>query len=128
MLVAEIEGTHHYLSKAIANTKAVNERQALQTISREEKTSLRQLTSLKEARTNMEEKKNQLDKETETLKERKKEVSVLSYKLFTGHTLTLLSQLNAKIGSLRADLAKAKQELSNQQSEFARIRSVVFVP
>ncbi|KLO14413.1 cohesin complex subunit psm1 [Schizopora paradoxa] len=88
--------------KAIANTKAVNERQALQTISREEKTSLRQLTSLKEARNNMEEKKNQLDKETETLKDRKKE-------------------LNSKIGTLRDDLAKAKQELSNQQSEFARI-------
>ena len=127
MLVTENEGTHHYHRKAIANTKAVNERQALQTISREEKTSLRQLTSLKETRTNMEEKKNQLDKETETLKDRKKEVCIL-YKPFTDLTLTLLSQLNAKIGSLRADLAKAKQELSNQQSEFARIRSVTLVP
>lgn len=72
----------------------------------------------------MEEKKGQLDKETVSLKERKKEVSASFCKSLSIRSLTNLIQLNAKITTLRADLAKAKQELSNQQSEYARIRSV----
>ena len=61
-------------SKATTNTQAVDERQSLQTLNREEKTAARALSSLQEASTRQEEKKIELETEIASLKERKEEV------------------------------------------------------
>lgn len=91
--------------KAVANTKAVDERQQLQTIQREEKTSARSMGALQEAHSSLETRKNELETEAATLNERKEEVET-------------------KEQTLQADLAKAKQEVVNQQTEYARVRLV----
>ena len=73
-------------SKAVANTKAVDERQRLQTVSREEKTAARTLTGLQEAHNNMETRKAELEAEVHHLMERKEEVrgsSVIRARFFT---------------------------------------------
>ena len=61
-------------SKATTNTQAVDERQSLQTLNREEKTAARALSSLQEASTQQEEKKTELGTEIASLRERKEEV------------------------------------------------------
>ncbi|KAI5120058.1 hypothetical protein M0805_007809 [Coniferiporia weirii] len=88
--------------KARANTQAVDERQLLQTLGRDEKTGTRTLASLQEAYAGHEENKAKLEVEITGLEEKKKE-------------------LDAKVSSLQSDYGRAKQELNNQQSEYARI-------
>lgn len=60
--------------KAVANTLAVDERQSLQTLNRDEKTGARSLAGLQEAHTGLEEKKSELSSEISSLEERKEEV------------------------------------------------------
>lgn len=59
--------------KAIANVEAVDERQSVQTLTRDEKTSKRTLEGLREASSRLEEKKASLETEAGTLQERKSE-------------------------------------------------------
>lgn len=62
------------LRKAAANVEAVDERQALQTLTREEKTGGRALGGLRDTFKRFEEKKTTLEGEVGTLEERKAEV------------------------------------------------------
>lgn len=89
--------------KAQANMRAVEERQALQALGRDEKTSARTLASLQEAYENREETRQRLEKETEGLEEKK-------------------AELEERVKLLQSDLSKAKKELNNQQAEYAKIR------
>ena len=108
--------------KAIANTQAVDERQTLQTLSRDEKTSARALSNLQEANNRHEERKVELEREASGLEEKKVEVQNLFFPLrFTASQTLMILQLEDKASSLQTDLARAKQELNNQQAEFARI-------
>jgi hypothetical protein len=68
-----------FCSKAIANTQAVDERQSLQTLTRDERTSARALAGLQETHDRQEEKKGELETEAATLGERKAEVSVFGH-------------------------------------------------
>ena len=113
--------------KAIANTQAVDERQTLQTLSRDEKTSARALANLQEANNRHEERKVELEREASGLEEKKVEVQNLFFPLrFTASQTLMILQLEDKASSLQTDLARAKQELNNQQAEFARISWVYY--
>ncbi|PPQ98373.1 hypothetical protein CVT26_013579 [Gymnopilus dilepis] len=88
--------------KASASVLAVDERQSLESLTREEKTAARALTQLTEKEQGFEEKKAQRSEELTTLNEKRQE-------------------LEEKINSLQSELANVRQELDNQQSERARI-------
>ena len=116
-------------SKATTNTQAVDERQSLQTLNREEKTAARALSSLQEASTRQEEKKIELETEIASLKERKEEVWIFDplWEIFLNirqHS----HKLDEKLKSLQSDYARAKQDLNTQQSEYARITYVPYEP
>lgn len=82
--------------------RAVDERQSLQTLGREEKTNARTLATLQEACEGREETKQRLESEITTLEEKK-------------------GELEERVGSLQSDLSKAKKELNSQQAEYAKI-------
>ncbi|KAL5498941.1 SMC1_1 [Sanghuangporus vaninii] len=88
--------------KAQANTLAVDERQSLQALTRDEKTGARALAALEETFSGLEENKVKLESEISDLEEKKEEV-------------------DHRLSSLQSDYSRAKQELNRQQSEFARI-------
>ncbi|KAF8630781.1 hypothetical protein AX15_002729 [Amanita polypyramis BW_CC] len=88
--------------KASASVLAVDERQSLETLTREEKTVSRSLAQLKEKQEGLEEKKETRMGELETQNEKK-------------------SELEQKIGQLQNDLTRTKQELDNQQAERTKI-------
>ncbi|EJC99202.1 cohesin complex subunit psm1 [Fomitiporia mediterranea MF3/22] len=88
--------------RAQANTLAVDERQSLQALIRDEKTSARALASLQEAYTGLEETKSKLETEIADMEDKKEEV-------------------DRRVASLQTDYSRAKQELNKQQAEFARI-------
>ncbi|KAA1474997.1 hypothetical protein DENSPDRAFT_401153 [Dentipellis sp. KUC8613] len=88
--------------KAQANVLKVEERQALETLTREEKTASRTYTQLKDKQDEFEQKKATLQSDLAVQNERKKE-------------------LEEKVAELQRDLGKVKQELDNQQSERTRI-------
>ncbi|KAG7094864.1 hypothetical protein E1B28_005672 [Marasmius oreades] len=91
--------------KASASVLAIDERQSLETLTREEKTSNRTLTTLSEKQKGLEEKRNTRSEELKTQLEKK-------------------TQLDEKIAGLQEELAKVKQELDNQASERQRIRQL----
>ncbi|KAF8638669.1 hypothetical protein AX17_002030 [Amanita inopinata Kibby_2008] len=88
--------------KASASVLAVDERQALDTLTREEKTTARSLTQLKEKQEGLDEKKQGRTRDLESQDEKK-------------------TELEEKISQLQADLSKSKQELDSQQAERTRI-------
>ena len=71
--------------RAQANTVAVDERQSLQALIRDEKTSGRTLANIEEAYNGFEESKNKLESEIADLEEKKEEVSFfrLSVRIYT---------------------------------------------
>ncbi|KAH7906967.1 RecF/RecN/SMC [Hygrophoropsis aurantiaca] len=88
--------------KASASVLAVDERQSLETLTRDEKTAFRTLTQLKAKHDEMSQNKTKLAEELRVQEEKKEE-------------------LDAKLASLQSDLAKAKQEYDNHQSERTKI-------
>ena len=64
--------------RSIANTRVVDERQALNALERDEKTSSRALASLQEAFTELKEKESKLVSEIDDLKEKKQEVCTVA--------------------------------------------------
>ncbi|THH32095.1 hypothetical protein EUX98_g2090 [Antrodiella citrinella] len=88
--------------KAQASILAVAERQSLETLSRDEKTSSRALTQLKDKKEVFDIRQNTLKADQSTLSGRKRE-------------------LEQKVNELLADLTKAKQELEAQQAERTKI-------
>ncbi|KAJ2928232.1 hypothetical protein H1R20_g8845, partial [Candolleomyces eurysporus] len=88
--------------KSNASMQAVDERQALETLSREEKTANRTLAQLTERSQTLEEKKKTRSEELQGQLERK-------------------AELEQKLAGLQSELANAKQELENQQAERAKI-------
>ncbi|KDR79797.1 hypothetical protein GALMADRAFT_241878 [Galerina marginata CBS 339.88] len=88
--------------KASSSVLAVDERQSLESLTREEKTAARALAQLSEKEQGFEEKKVSLKDELSSQNEKKQE-------------------LEEKIASFQAELANVRQELDNQQSERARI-------
>lgn len=76
----------------MANTLAVDERQSLQTLNRDEKTGARSLAGLQEAHTGLEEKKTELSSEIASLEDRKDEVR--PFAVF--HYLTILISIPAR--------------------------------
>ncbi|KAF7352348.1 Structural maintenance of chromosomes protein [Mycena venus] len=91
--------------KAAASVLAVDERQALETLTREHKTVARTLGQLKEKQTGLEENRETRSADLEAQSGRKKE-------------------LDEKITQLHADLTKTRQELDNQQSERTKIKQL----
>lgn len=92
--------------KSTASTKAVDERQALESLSREEKTANRTLSQLTERHATFEEKKTVKSEELRVQTEKRVE-------------------MEAKTKDLMNELQRAKQELDNMQSERARIAYVI---
>ncbi|KAK2462607.1 hypothetical protein APHAL10511_005340 [Amanita phalloides] len=88
--------------KASASVLAVDERQALEALTREEKSVSRSLAQLREKQEGMEEKRTTRTQELETLSEKR-------------------TELEAKIHQLQNDLTRTKEELDNQQAERTRI-------
>ncbi|KIM37018.1 hypothetical protein M413DRAFT_448746 [Hebeloma cylindrosporum] len=88
--------------KASSSVLAVDERQSLETLTREVKTSGRALTQLTEREQGFQEKKNTRSEELNSQNEKRQE-------------------LEERISTLQTELAAARQELENQQSERARI-------
>lgn len=88
--------------KAAASILAVDERQSLDTLTRDEKTAGRVLTQLTERQQGMEEKRGLRNEELGVLGERK-------------------AELEERIGGLQGDLARTKQTLENQQAERTKI-------
>ncbi|KAF9225691.1 condensin complex subunit SMC1 [Gyrodon lividus] len=88
--------------KAMASVLAVSERQSLETLGREEKTAARTLSQLKGKIEEMETKKTKLTEDATAQGEKKDE-------------------LEQKLATLQSELARAKQEYDNHQSERARI-------
>jgi structural maintenance of chromosome 1 len=80
----------------------VDERQSLETLTREVKTSGRALTQLTEREQGFQEKKSTRSEELTSQNEKRQE-------------------LEERISTLQTELAAARQELENQQSERARI-------
>ncbi|KAJ7812847.1 hypothetical protein B0H13DRAFT_2143623 [Mycena leptocephala] len=91
--------------KAAASVLAVDERQSLETLTREHKTVTRTLGQLKEKQTGLEE-----NRET-----RSADARVQS---------TRKTELEGKIAELHTDLTKTRQELDNQQSERTKIKQL----
>ncbi|KAF8957847.1 condensin complex subunit SMC1 [Flammula alnicola] len=88
--------------KASSSVLAVDERQSLETLTREEKTAGRALSQLSEKEQGFEEKKATRADELNTQNEKRQE-------------------LEERISTLQTELANVRQELDNQQSEKARI-------
>ncbi|KAJ8594932.1 RecF/RecN/SMC protein [Rhizopogon salebrosus TDB-379] len=88
--------------KASASVLAISERQALETLSRDEKTAARTLAQSKAKHEDMERNRERLRGEEETQQANK-------------------SELEDKLATLQEDLTRSKQEYDNQQSERTRI-------
>ncbi|KAJ7246598.1 condensin complex subunit SMC1 [Mycena haematopus] len=91
--------------KAAASVLAVDERQQLETLTREHKTVTRTLGQLKEKQTGLEE-----NRET-----RSADLAIQS---------TRKTELEEKIAGLHADLTRTRQELDDQQSERTKIKQL----
>ncbi|KAJ7638242.1 condensin complex subunit SMC1 [Roridomyces roridus] len=91
--------------KAAASVLAVDERQALEALTREHKTAARTLAQLTEKQTGLEESRATRLADEQVQKTRK-------------------AELEEKIAGLNSDLAKTKQELDNQQSERTKIQQL----
>ncbi|KAK7020211.1 Structural maintenance of chromosomes protein 1 [Paramarasmius palmivorus] len=91
--------------KASASKLAVDERQQLEILTRDEKTASRTLTILTEKQKELEEKRDARKEELQSQMEKK-------------------AQLDGKVANLQEELAKAKQELDNQASERQRIKQL----
>ncbi|KAL0571911.1 Structural maintenance of chromosomes protein 1 [Marasmius crinis-equi] len=91
--------------KASANVLAIDERQSLETLTREEKTASRTLSTLTEKQKGLEEKRSMRSEELQAHLEKK-------------------AQLDERIASLQEELNNAKQELDNQSSERQRIKQL----
>ena len=63
--------------RSVSNTRAVDERQSLNALERDEKTSSRALSSLQEAFDELKEKESKLVSEIDDLKEKKQEVEII---------------------------------------------------
>ncbi|KAF9457597.1 condensin complex subunit SMC1 [Collybia nuda] len=88
--------------KGSANVLAIDERQSLDTLTRDERTTARTLTQLTERQQGLEEKRTTRSEELAAQTSKK-------------------AELEDKISGLQADLARTRQELENQQSERTRI-------
>ncbi|KAF6764433.1 cohesin complex subunit psm1 [Ephemerocybe angulata] len=88
--------------KSSASMQAIDERQSLETLSREEKTANRALSQLTERSANFEEKKKTRSEELQVQLDKK-------------------ADLDQKLATLQGELAHARQELNNQQAERAKI-------
>ncbi|EMD32195.1 hypothetical protein CERSUDRAFT_118824 [Gelatoporia subvermispora B] len=88
--------------KADASALAVEERQALETLRRDEKTSTRALAQLQDRLAQMQQKATKLAEDKQTQSEKK-------------------TELESKVAELQTELTNVKQELNNQQSERTRI-------
>jgi structural maintenance of chromosome 1 len=106
--------------KASASVLAISERQALETLSRDEKTAARTLAQLKAKHEDMERNRERLRGEEETQQANKSEVCIFRVGVF--YVLTVFRKLEDKFATLQGDLARSKQEYDNQQSERTRIR------
>ncbi|KAJ6561466.1 condensin complex subunit SMC1 [Mycena vulgaris] len=102
MALGEESLTEYRKLKAAASVLAVDERQSLETLTREHKTITRTLGQLKEKQTGLEEKRETRMADAQVQSARK-------------------TELEEKIAGLHADLTKTRQELDNQQSERTKI-------
>ncbi|THU82274.1 condensin complex subunit SMC1 [Dendrothele bispora CBS 962.96] len=91
--------------KVSANLLAIDERQSLEALTREEKTAGRALNVLLEKQRNLEEKRDSRIEDVKTQTAKK-------------------AELEGTIAGLQTELTKAKQELENQQSERAKISTL----
>ncbi|RPD71420.1 condensin complex subunit SMC1 [Lentinus tigrinus ALCF2SS1-7] len=91
--------------KAAASVLAVDERQSLETLTRDEKTTGRTLAQLKDKLEQFTQKREKLEEERQSQQQKK-------------------TDLEQKVQELSVDLAKVKQEDENQQSERKRIETL----
>ncbi|KAJ8515491.1 hypothetical protein ONZ45_g7107 [Pleurotus djamor] len=88
--------------KAQANLLAIDERQSLESTTREEKTAARSLTQLTQKHEGLSERRDKVAEDLQVQTARK-------------------AELEEKLSALQDDLTKTKQELDNQQSERTKI-------
>ncbi|EIW51887.1 cohesin complex subunit psm1 [Trametes versicolor FP-101664 SS1] len=91
--------------KASASILAVDERQSLETLSRDEKTAGRTLAQLKDKLEQLTQKRDKLSEEDRTQSQKK-------------------AELDEKVSELAAELKRVKQEHDNQESERMRIEQL----
>ncbi|KAH9884117.1 cohesin complex subunit psm1 [Cubamyces lactineus] len=91
--------------KAAASVLAVDERQSLETLKRDEKTTSRTLSQLKDKLEQLTQKRDKLSDEERTQSQKK-------------------AELDEKVAELSAELKRVKQEYDNQQSERIRIEQL----
>ncbi|KAI0757514.1 condensin complex subunit SMC1 [Daedaleopsis nitida] len=91
--------------KASASVLAVDERQSLETLTRDEKTSGRALAQVKDKLEQLTQKRDKLSEEERTHSQKK-------------------TELDSKVAELSKDLKAVKQEYDNQQSERVRIETL----
>ncbi|KAI8982948.1 condensin complex subunit SMC1 [Trametes punicea] len=91
--------------KAAASVLAVDERQSLETLSRDEKTTGRTLSQLKDQLDQLTQKRDKLAEEARTQSQKK-------------------AELDEKVAELSDELKRVKQEYDNQQSERTRIEQL----
>jgi len=100
----------------------VDERQSLETLTRDQKTIHRTLAKLTEQQTELVQKKEGLVEDARTQEIKEHEVRSMDSKSVHPHMFS--TQLENKLASFRHDLTKTKQNLDNIQSERARITYV----
>ena len=110
-----------WFRKASASVLAVDERQSLETLTRDEKTSGRTLAQLKDKLEQLTQKRDKLAEDEQTHTAKKQEVRTCDTALQGVLVLNPIAQLDDKVASLAADLKRVKQEYDNQQSERMRI-------
>ncbi|KAL4266841.1 SMC family protein [Pleurotus pulmonarius] len=88
--------------KAQANLLAIDERQSLESLTREEKTTARSLNQLQQKHEGLSERRERVAEDGKAQSARK-------------------AELDEKLSTLQNDLSKTKQELDNQQSERTKI-------
>ncbi|KAJ8472469.1 hypothetical protein ONZ51_g8497 [Trametes cubensis] len=91
--------------KAAASVLAVDERQSLETLKRDEKTTSRTLSQLKDKLEQLTQKRDKLSEEERTQSQKK-------------------AESDEKVAELSAELKRVKQEYDNQQSERIRIEQL----
>jgi structural maintenance of chromosome 1 len=106
--------------KASVSVLAVSERQALEMLSRDEKTASRTLTQVRDKDEELQRNQKRLRADEQTQKASKSEVPFLEFNV--SHLLTVFSKLEDKLATLQGEHARSKQEYENQQSERTRIR------
>lgn len=101
--------------------EAVNERQQITSLGRDEKAQARALASQTDKMDQLRAQRDKLTDEAELFTKQKEDVRILFDRIDARSDVDFI-QSEEKVAQLQQDLARTKQELSNHDSEKRRIR------